>query len=384
MTPRRPQECPDSFSPSLATQRTFPLALTLALALAQLLCSSPLKAAQDLAAVLDQALSSVVLVLATGDDGAVSQGSGFFITEDGVLVTNRHVLARSTSVVIKRPDGAFFEILGFVADDPTNDLVLLKAKGRGFNPLRLAASDAVSVGERVYAVGSPLALESSVSEGIVSAIRDLEEFGNVLQTTAAISPGSSGGALLNSRGEAIGVTTFLIRGGNSLHFARPVSEVSQLLSAASEPRPVRELGTLAPDPDAPEPAPKSASGGQSPSRSRASQPSRWMDLRSKDEWLIRSDERFSYWDYSPPMTLPNQAFVRCQLDTSQIPWIGECFARIPARCALSERWCDFEGPISVESPSPNRLEGHMDTPDGKPGCRCRFKVSRDAFVLVPK
>ena len=122
-----------------------------------------------------------------------------------------------------------------VAFDKTRDLAIIKAHGQNFRVVSLGNSDRVQVGEEVVAIGSPLSLESTVSSGIVSGIRNIEdEGGKFLQITAPISPGSSGGPLFNMAGEVVGITTLYLKGGENLNFAIPVNDAKRLLLADSK------------------------------------------------------------------------------------------------------------------------------------------------------
>ena len=163
------------------------------------------------------------------DGHPIAQGSGFLISKDGHVVTNYHVIKSGSSAVIKLPDGAFFAVDGVLASDKDRDVAIIKAHGNDFRTLTLGDSDRLQVGEEVVAIGNPLSLESTVSNGIVSAIRTVEdEGGKFLQITAPISPGSSGGPLFNMAGEVVGITTSHLVGGQNLNFAIPINDVKPI------------------------------------------------------------------------------------------------------------------------------------------------------------
>jgi S1-C subfamily serine protease len=153
----------------------------------------------DIPAISREANGAVVSIVVSDKNGhPVAQGSGFLISKDGQVVTNYHVIKNGSSAVIKFPDGAFFVVDGVLASDKDRDVAIIKAHGNDFRALTLGDSDRLQVGEEVVAIGSPLSLESTVSNGIVSAIRTVEdEGGKFLQITVPISPGSSGGPLFN-------------------------------------------------------------------------------------------------------------------------------------------------------------------------------------------
>jgi hypothetical protein len=209
---------------------------------------------KDIPAIAKAANGAIVSIVMSDKDGhAIAQGSGFLISNDGVTLTNYHVIAEGSSAVVKFPDGAFYVVDGVLASDKARDIAVIKAHGQNFRPLPLGNSDRVQVGEDVVAIGNPLSLESTVSNGIVSGIRAVEENGGkYLQITAPISPGSSGGPLFNMAGEVIGITTMYLKGGENLNFAIPINDAKRLLLAEStqiqalpnEPEPV-QAGTHA-------------------------------------------------------------------------------------------------------------------------------------------
>ena len=188
----------------------------------------------DISAIAREANGSVVSIVMSDKDGhPLAQGSGFLISKDGQVVTNYHVIKNGSSAVIKLPDGAFFAVDGVLAFDKHRDVAIIKAHGNNFRSLTLGDSDRLQVGQQVIAIGSPLSLESTVSNGIISGVRTAKELGKFLQTTAPISPGSSGGPLFNMRGEVVGINTLYLEGGENLNFAIPVNDAKLLLSHQS-------------------------------------------------------------------------------------------------------------------------------------------------------
>lgn len=190
---------------------------------------------KDIPAIAKAANGAIVSIVMSDKDGKpIAQGSGFFVSKDGVIITNYHVIAEGSSALVKLPDGAFFVVDGVLAFDKARDVAVIKAHGDNFRTLTLGNSDRVQVGQEVVAIGNPLSLESTVSNGIVSSIRTIEEEGGkYLQVTAPISPGSSGGPLFNMAGEVVGITTMYIKGGENLNFAIPINDAKRLLLAKS-------------------------------------------------------------------------------------------------------------------------------------------------------
>jgi S1-C subfamily serine protease len=149
----------------------------------------------------------------------------------GLVVTNLHVIVDDVGAAVTLANGDSYGVVSVAAVDERRDLALLRIPGFELKTAKLGNSDNVQVGDHVYAIGAPVGLELSLSDGILSGIRDLEGY-KVLQTTAAISPGSSGGGLFNSRGELVGITSFKIRGGENINFAVPINYVRGLLGVA--------------------------------------------------------------------------------------------------------------------------------------------------------
>lgn len=190
---------------------------------------------KDIATISHDAQKAVVLIVVCDAGGReIGQGSGVVVSNDGKVITNYHVIDGASSALIKFPNGAFFLIEGVLATDREKDIAVLKASGSDFPIVALGDSDKVQVGEEVVSIGSPLSLEATVANGIISSIRELkDENRRMFQTTAPISPGSSGGALLNMEGELIGITSGEMAGGQNLNFAVPINVVKPLLSASS-------------------------------------------------------------------------------------------------------------------------------------------------------
>ncbi|NLL39188.1 MAG: serine protease [Clostridiales bacterium] len=173
-------------------------------------------------------------------------GSGFFITENGVAVTNYHVLEGTALAYITTLDGMKYEVTHIIYRNKIRDIAVVKisnisktgAETQKFPYLEMASSGTINDGDQIYTISSPLGLQNTITDGIVSNKNRLL-FGQVLpyiQITAAISQGSSGGALLNARGQAIGVTTSSITYGQNINLAVPLDSILNLdLEAEGEP-----------------------------------------------------------------------------------------------------------------------------------------------------
>ena len=189
--------------------------------------------AQDLLPELVRRIKPSAVAIETFDSRGekLSRGSGFFIDSDRV-VTNRHVIDAAYRADVHSYNGSVYAVKGVVAIDAEGDLAILKVDSPA-NQARSLPLDRTSPqeGESIVVIGNPFGLEGSVTNGIVSAVRDIPTFGRIIQITAPISPGSSGSPVVNMQGQVIGVATLQITGGQSVNFAIPSERISQLQSA---------------------------------------------------------------------------------------------------------------------------------------------------------
>jgi hypothetical protein len=206
---------------------------SLTLLLAGVVAAQSAPPRKDIPAIAKAANGAIVTIITANNDKPIAQGTGFLVSGDGVIVTNYHVIETGNVAIVKFPDGTAFPVDGVLAVDKVRDLASIKIHGKIFRTLALGDSDNIQVGEEVVAIGNPLSLESTVSNGIISGVRTSKELGKFLQTTAPISPGSSGGPLFNMRGEVVGINTMYLEGGENLNFAIPVNDTKLLLSHQS-------------------------------------------------------------------------------------------------------------------------------------------------------
>ena len=175
----------------------------------------------------------------------VGGGTGFFVSSDGLIVTNKHVVADEDadySVLLNSGKQYDAEILG---RDPVNDLAIVKIKGSGFPVIPLGDSDKLELGQIVIAIGNALGeFSNTVSTGVVSGLSrsitasgsplGAEQLSGVIQTDAAINPGNSGGPLLNEVGEVVGINTAVAQGAQNIGFAIPVNEAKQVITSVKK------------------------------------------------------------------------------------------------------------------------------------------------------
>lgn len=182
-------------------------------------------------AVVDPRLQLLRLLQGTaGTDPNLDMGSGVIVSPDGHIVTNLHVISRAAKVEVTLSDGRMLPAK-FVGADPLSDIAIVKIEADGLPPLPFGDSDKVNVGQMVFAVGNPLGLQETVTQGIISAKgrRSNSEAANeVFQTDAAINQGNSGGPLISLRGEIIGINNAISPQGQGIGFAIPSNTVRRV------------------------------------------------------------------------------------------------------------------------------------------------------------
>ena len=198
-------------------------------------------AEQGAEGVFSKAASKVVFIVTRNREQPHARGSGIILSSDGYIATNYHVLEGADSVEVRffpRPDDyedyQSFNSAKLIFEDADRDIAILKITSTSLPFLSCETSEcAARIGERVFAIGNPKGLSNTISEGIVSALRVMDGE-NTVQHTAAVSPGSSGGALVNAEGQLLGMNSWQVADGQNLNFAICAKHLTGALAAARQ------------------------------------------------------------------------------------------------------------------------------------------------------
>ena len=304
--------------------------------------------------VVKRSSDAVVLIVISDSAGQENTlGSGFLISADGEIVTNYHVTKEAHSAIVKLSNGAFFPVKGVLASDADKDLAIIKVNGKNLPFLQLGDIDNLRVGDHVVAIGSPLGLEGTVSDGIVSAFRDAAKM-KWIQTTAPVSHGNSGGPLLDMSNHVVGVITWGVDLGQNLNFAAPCSEVKALLANANQQ--AKPLESIASENEPPESVESENEGAVTGGKV-------WTSPVSGNDWNVRQDGDYLYiyWANSPFKEAGG--YVRDELKKSPDgKWRGKSRFRLPCsyQSGMNQRtitWCSGENYEEIDLLSDERIEG---------------------------
>lgn len=173
-----------------------------------------------------------VMLIHSASKTSEAIGTGYVLSQDGLIATNFHVIEGADKLSAKSNTGGSYPVTSILATDKKRDIAILKIEAQNLQFVELFDSDRAKPGMKIAVIGNPKGLESSISEGIVSALREVPDYGKVLQISAAISPGSSGSPVFEASGKVIGMATFKRIDGEALNFAIPSNAVNDLLTEA--------------------------------------------------------------------------------------------------------------------------------------------------------
>ena len=335
--------------------------------------------------IVSRSSDAVVQIVVSDSLGQpTALGSGFVISQDGRIVTNYHVIKGAHTAIVKLTNGSFFPVDGVLAADPDKDLAILKVAGKNLPFLSLETSQ-LRVGDRVVAIGSPLGLDGTVSDGIVSAIRE-EDNKTWIQTTAPVSHGNSGGPLLDLKGNVTGVITWGVNLnlGQNLNFAVAANEVGTLLGQLHSPAPLDSVGNEYP----------SSPAGTTHDTALGANGAIWTSVMTGHDYRLRreNDHIYTEWVNLPKQLSGTMAFVRSDLKLQPGgKWSGEVHSNLP--CAYKDpwsgrevvKWCSVQEHLEIDLLSDKRIEGIGSTWEKFECRKCEAKGTKEApFTWIPK
>ncbi|MHB8654679.1 MAG: S1C family serine protease [Terriglobia bacterium] len=344
----------------------------------------------DTAQLFKEDSSAVVLIVSQKSGAPVSQGTGVLVSKDGTILSALHVVEGADSAVVKLKNGDVYDAVSVIAFDARRDLVVLKVSGFDLPTLPLGNSNEAKEGDPVALISNPKGLEGSITQGIISAIRDIGDMGfKVIQTTASASPGSSGGAILNASGELIGILSFKVVGGENLNFGIPVNYARGMLDNR-ETFPLAQLESRV----AGMPV-RSASQLQGANPTDMS--GEWKSLTSGKRFKVRLEGQHAYVEWLPTEEQTKLGYFQlCDLKAEGTKYGGTCKTQSLAR--WWDRWhyqwrtraCQFNFQMELTRYSTSRIEGRTEAKGlGKKwstkdysNCGERFPVEWTDFVWI--
>jgi V8-like Glu-specific endopeptidase len=274
--------------------------------------------------------AAVVAVEAIGPDGKPTKtGTGFLISSDGRFLTNYHVISHSKQATVHLANGDAYDTVEVLSVDKRKDIALLKIQAVELPYLALGRSGAVEIGDTIYSVSNPLgtALQNTLSQGLVSGKRDMDGY-RVLQVSAPISHGSSGGPIFNTAAEVVGVAAFSFEGGQSLNFAIPIDYARGMLSA-NNPQPLASVYEPEPPPEIQKPGqaePQLPPPSASPTHSQTSVAPATIPPDMRNQISIYLERQMRVWtDVEAQQALGNPLRHRFAYDQNK-SLIGDIYA----------------------------------------------------------
>lgn len=180
--------------------------------------------------IMDQYGDAVVLIATVSNGTEAGLGSGFIVKDDGVVVTNYHVIEGAYPALVKLKNGDIYEDISVIGYNERKDIAVIKIKGFDLPIVKLGNSNKVRVGEEVVVIGNPHGLENTIADGLLSQVRDAELGYKLHQISAPISAGSSGSPVFNLRGEVIGIATLSDTLGQNINFSVPINYVRAMIN----------------------------------------------------------------------------------------------------------------------------------------------------------
>src|ERR1700676_1308755 len=299
---------------------------------------------------------SPCVVFIKSDKGA---GTGFTILADGTIVTALHVVDGAARIAIKMQSGDIYDDISLLAQDERRDIAILRVNGFGLPAVVLGNSSEVRPGDQIFVIGNPLGAEElkpSISNGIVSGVRDLDSGYKTLQITAPVSPGNSGGPVLNENAEVVGVVVFRLKEGESLNFAIPINYVRGLLGSANDSRPLKQWR-------------RTEDRGDLFSDKGTQRPARWRSVKTGAIYPLRFQGDYIYSEKEETEDLRQLGlYLTGEVKKNGDKYIGTSHSNyvfwrtnVITGEKIIERRCAFDLPLEIASvPRPVSRVGQLD------------------------
>jgi hypothetical protein len=309
--------------------------------------------AQTEAGSVYQKSSKAVVLIKTDKRSA----TGFLISANGLVATSYHVIEGVNRVSVRTSSGDVFDNVSLLAKDERRDLAILKIPGFDLPFVSLGNSNDINPGDKIIVIGNPLGteqLQASVTDGIVSGLRDLGEGYNVIQMTAPVSPGNSGGPAFTAKGDAIGVVAFRLREGENLNFAVPINYVRGMLDTADPAKAIQQW-TNSPD------RASVTDGGSAISKWKTADGGQIATLRLDGDNIhieAVSPGKAGKLYIKMNAELKNDAGKYTGTANSVITWTRTIL--VSSEKSAADR-CTFTDPMEITSVTPSRIEGREFT-----------------------
>lgn len=193
---------------------------------------------KDPSLIFKEVAPAVVVIIAIKSSETAGQGSGFIVSEDGIILTNFHILAGSgiKDIQVRLKDGRMFPVKEIIDCDRRRDVCVLKIEANKLPFISLGDSDKLSPGEKILVIGAPEGLEYSISDGLFSQKRKIKQLGSVyfLQISAPFSGGASGSPLLDMQGKVVGINSYSKTEAQNINLAIPINEVKKIIHSYSK------------------------------------------------------------------------------------------------------------------------------------------------------
>jgi hypothetical protein len=299
----------------------------------------------------------------------------------------------ATRVSIKTASGDIYDDVALIAKDERRDIAVLKVNGFNLPTVTLGNSSSIVPGQRVYVIGNPLGVEqlkATITDGIVSGIRDFEEGYKVLQVTAPISPGNSGGPALDEKGDAVGIVVFRLKQGESLNFAVPINYARGLIENNGSLQPLTQFSKTAADTDlfATLPNPNQT----------LSYPNHWKSLTTGNSFTLRLSGDYIYVEnvfpeaerklgYFRMYELEKNGEIYSGIGRQSLVWIRENI--YTGEKTVTDRCTMTVSDLVLDKVTPTRIEGHgLEYPRGAKinmkNCSISAKPFLQNFVWIPE